>query len=68
MSTIDTVRRLLHGALEETDDSETNFKLRSALQLLAVVEARDERLQQDLADADLSEEAVGRLQEMGYLD
>jgi hypothetical protein len=67
-STIDTVRKLLNGALDETDDSEVHFKLRSALQLLAVVEAKDERLQQDLRTAEISEEALQRLRDQGYLD
>ena len=66
--TIDTVRKLLNGVLEETDDSAARFRLRSALQLLDVVEARDERLQHDLRDADLPEETVDRLRELGYLD
>lgn len=67
-NTIDTVRELLGGALDETDDPEVHFKLRSALQLLSVVEANDERLQHGLRDADLPDEAVDRLRELGYLD
>jgi MoxR-like ATPase len=66
--TVDTIRALLDGAIDETDDPETNFKLRSALQLLAVVEERDERLQRDLRDVELPEGTASRLRELGYLD
>jgi hypothetical protein len=66
--TVDTIRALLDGAIDETDDPETNFKLRSALQLLAVVEERDERLQRDLRDVELPERTASRLRELGYLD
>jgi hypothetical protein len=66
--TVDTIRALLDGAIDETDDPETHFKLRSALQLLAVVEERDERLQRDLRDVELPEGTASRLRELGYLD
>jgi hypothetical protein len=67
-STIDTVRQLLNGSLERTDDPEVGFKLRTALQLLSVVEERDQRLREDLEGAALSDEVVQRLDELGYLD
>jgi SOS response regulatory protein OraA/RecX len=67
-STIDTVRQLLNGALDETDDAEVHFKLRTALQLLSVVEERDQQLKQDLKEAAFSEDTLARLREQGYLD
>ena len=66
--TVDTIRALLNGAIDETEDSETHFKLRSALQLLAVVEERDDRLRRDLGNVELPEETTERLRELGYLD
>jgi hypothetical protein len=55
-------------AVEETDDPDVRFKLRTALQLLDVVRDRHERVAGTLAEADPDEELQNRLREMGYLD
>ncbi|RLM56671.1 hypothetical protein DVK02_09255 [Halobellus sp. Atlit-31R] len=63
--TIETVRTLLRGALESTDDTEVHFKLRTALQLLDVHENDIDRLQ-EAAESD--EGLQERLDDLGYLE
>ncbi|RLM90942.1 hypothetical protein D3D02_04070 [Halobellus sp. Atlit-38R] len=62
--TIETVRTLLRGALENTDDTEVHYKLRTALQLLDVYKNDIDQLQEAAeSDGDLEE----RLSDLGYL-
>jgi hypothetical protein len=64
-TTLDTIESLLETALENTADSETRYRLRTALQLLAVQREEATRLSEAAeADADLAD----RLSELGYLD
>lgn len=65
---VDTTRSLLEGVLTETDDAEVHFKLRTALQLLDVVEAQHDAAREALAHADLEESVRTDLRELGYLD
>ena len=65
---VDTTRALLDGVLAETDDAEVHFKLRTALQLLDVVEVQHEAAREALAHADLDEAIRADLRELGYLD
>jgi hypothetical protein len=60
----ETMRQLLESALDESDDSEVHYKLRTALQLLDYQEDQIDRLT-DAADADADLEK--RLQDLGYL-
>ena len=63
--TVGTIRSLLESSLDEADDSEIRFKLRTALQLLVAHEEDIHRLEEAAAtDSDLRE----RLQELGYLE
>lgn len=62
---IETATELLTSILDETDDPDISYKLRTALQLLEVHEDRLTRLD---AVADDHEELAERLQDLGYLD
>lgn len=62
--TLDTVRNLLTALLDETDDSEVHFKLRTALQLL---DAHQNDLDHLAAAADDDDELRERLGELGYI-
>ncbi len=63
--TLDTIETLLESLLEETDDADVHYKLRTALQLLDVHRA-------DLTDldevADEDTELQERLRNLGYVD
>lgn len=63
--TLDTIETLLESLLEETDDADIHYKLRTALQLLDVHRA-------DLTDldevADEDTELQERLRNLGYVD
>ncbi|MFB6196013.1 MAG: hypothetical protein ABEI80_07555 [Haloplanus sp.] len=63
--TLETIRTLLESLIEETDDSEVHYKLRTALQLLAVHEEEINRLE-EAADSDADLET--RLRDLGYLE
>jgi hypothetical protein len=67
-TTIGTIRTLLENALAETDDSEVRFKLRTALQLLAVVENRQEIASEALENADIEADVRDNLRELGYVN
>lgn len=66
-TTIGTIERMLERALEGVDDPETRFRLRSALQLLVVVEKRHVEAREALEGAELGEELRDDLRELGYL-
>lgn len=67
-TTTDTIRAILHSAVEEVDDSELGFKLRSALQLLDAIEEQYEGAREALEDAELEDDVRENLRELGYLD
>ena len=63
--TIETITRLLESMLDGTEDPDTSYKLRTALQLLELHRDNINRLQDAAeADGDLQE----RLRELGYLE
>ena len=62
--TLSTVRELLVTVLDETDDAEVHYKLRTAMQLLDI-HCRDLTRLDDLAEDD---ELRSRLEDLGYLD
>lgn len=65
---VDTIETMLESVLEDSDDSEACFKLRTSLQLLSVIRAQENVVKQALADCEMDEELRQRLQELGYLD
>lgn len=67
-TTIGTIETLLESAIEETDDSDISFKIRSALQLLMVVEEQHVAARDALEEADIDDEVRADLRDLGYLD
>ena len=67
-TTTDTMAALLESALERTEDSEVHFKLRTALQLVDVLEAQHEQARETLEEADIDSELRERLRELGYVE
>ena len=66
-SSLDTIQQLVNGAIEEEDDSEINFRLRTASQLVDAVERHEENLSETLDNASLDHEVEDKLSEMGYI-
>ena len=66
-SSLNTIQQLVNGAIEEEDDSEINFRLRTASQLVDAVEHHEEDLSATLENADLDDELEDKLSEMGYI-
>ncbi|AZH26949.1 hypothetical protein [Haloplanus aerogenes] len=67
-TTIDTVRTLLESSVAETDDPEVHFKLRTALQLLAVIDRQQEVASEALENAEIEAKTRENLRELGYLN
>ena len=67
-SPLDTIRQLVESAIEATDDSDVHYKLRTACQLVDVVEYHHEDLLESLEDANLDDELRDELRDMGYLN
>lgn len=67
-TTIGTIESLLESAVEETDDSDISFKIRSALQLLMVVEERHVAAREAVEEADLDDDVRENLRELGYIE
>lgn len=67
-TTIGTIETLLEGAIEETEDSEISFKLRSALQLLFVIEEQHVAAREAIEEAEIDDEIREDLRELGYID
>ena len=66
-TTYETIETMLAAVLEETEDPDVHYKLRTALQLLVFLEDDHERALEALEDADLDEELRERLARLGYL-
>lgn len=67
-STIATIDRLLESAIEETENEEARFKLRTARQLIDVIEQDNADLSDSLEGAKLDDELREELHKLGYLD
>ena len=65
---VETVRTMLESVLAETTDPELRFKLRTALQLLVLIEDRHDGARAALEDAELDRELRENLRDLGYLD
>jgi len=65
-TTLETIHNLLEGALEEVDDTEARYKIKSAQQLLHVLQQRHDSV--DVALEDVSDEdVIDNLRDLGYL-
>lgn len=67
-TTIGTIEALLEGVIEETDDPEVHYKLRTALQLLIMMEDENSRVKETLEKSEIGPETREKLHELGYLD
>jgi hypothetical protein len=67
-TTIDTIGTLLESAVDETDESEVRFKLRTALQLLTVIDREHDTASKALENAELEPGVREDLRELGYVD
>lgn len=66
--TFKTINELLDGALADVDDSEVQYKVRSAQQLLGVIQQQHDDLDKAVVDAVSDEELIENLRDLGYLD
>lgn len=62
------IKKLVTAAIEEPDPSEARFKLRTASQLLDVVQEHTEDLSETLENSDLDDDLEKRLQDLGYIE
>lgn len=67
-TTAERAAELIRGVLQETDNDEHRFKLRTALQLVEIINDQHEVAFQTLADSELDEQTREDLQELGYLE
>ncbi|MFB6092763.1 MAG: hypothetical protein ABEK02_07115 [Haloquadratum sp.] len=63
---LDTIDQLLESAVKETSGSEVHYKLRTARQLVDVVQRHHDDLVESLEEADLDDDLREKLDEMGY--
>lgn len=67
-TTLSTIDELLAGVIDDVDDSEIRYKLRSARTLLQVLQQRHDSLDDAVRDAVDDEEILDNLRDLGYLD
>jgi len=67
-TTVGTIETLIDATLGATDDPEQRYRLRTALQLLYVVEQQYDQARETLREADLDEDLRADLRDLGYLD
>jgi hypothetical protein len=67
-TTLETIDELLKGSIEETDDADVSYKLRSARQLIDVVRMRHEEIDETIEEVQLDEEILENLRELGYVE
>jgi len=59
---------LLQGIQKEVSDSKLSYKLRTVRQLLVAIEEQHIVAQEALEEADVDEETLESLRQLGYLD
>ena len=64
----DTAETMLASVQEEVDDSELVFKLRTARQLIVACDDKIDTLAETLDEAELDDETVENLRQLGYLE
>ena len=62
------VIELTGSVLQYTDNDECKFKLRTAIQLLEILQRRHDGANAVLADSALDDQVRANLQELGYLE
>lgn len=64
---LETIERLLEGVQKEVDDPDASYKLRTARQLLSVLEQRNEDMSAAVEEVESDEELREQLRDLGYL-
>lgn len=68
-ATVDSIETLLEGVLEETDDSEVHFKIRTALQFLSALRAQhQDELELIENSGEIDSDVFENLRKMGYVE
>ena len=67
-TTLNTIDELLKGAFDDVNDPDVRYKLRSARQLLQVVQQRHETLDEAIDDAISDEQIMSNLRDLGYIE
>jgi len=67
-TTLATMDELLEGALNDVDDPEVRYKLRSARQLLQVVQQRQDIIDEAIDTAIENEAVLENLRDLGYTE
>jgi hypothetical protein len=67
-TTLDTLDDLLSGVLEDVDEPDVRYKLRSARQLVAVIEHRHKAVDEAIAEAVDDEAIIETLRDLGYVE
>ena len=65
-ATLETIHNLLEGALEEVNNTEARYKIKSAQQLLHVLQQRQDSVDVVLEDVN-DEDVIDNLRDLGYL-
>lgn len=67
-ATLETIDKLLEGVLNDVDDSDIKYKLRSARQLVLVVQQRHDTLDEAIDTAVDDAAILSNLRDLGYID
>ncbi|MGQ4556815.1 hypothetical protein [Halobellus sp. GM3] len=67
-TTFETIDTLLEGVQADVEDADLVFKLRTARQLLLLLQEREDAGRQALDEVELDDEARDRLERLGYLE
>lgn len=62
----ETIEKILEPVQDEIDDRELSYKLRTARQLAIACQNYHEKVEHTLEDADLDQETVETLRDLGY--
>jgi hypothetical protein len=67
-TTVERIQELLDAVLQDTTDEEARFKLRTAIQLLEVIEENHGQANEVLENLEIETETRDRLVQLGYLE
>jgi hypothetical protein len=67
-TTVKHVKVLVESVLVETNDKDHQFRLRTALQLLELIEEQQDAADKALADCEMDEQTRQNLRKLGYLE
>ena len=67
-TTLTTIDELLESAFSDVDDPDVRYKLRSARQLVQVVQERHDMLDEAIEDAVDDEAILNSLSDLGYIE